>query len=417
MARYESGERKKIGNKVLAPLNQAITVLPMTPLPSGATNISIIPVASGVRNIYIPKDNELFPIGSLVAGETSSSNLDYIPVSTTVETQIPISSYPKLENMLPRGYSELTYYVGTNPNFPPYTWVCITPTKFISFHYLYNIITIFDKTSFPNSPTTKASPTPINGIIISAFGNNILSALSVGTNSGIYSSDLNTFTAFSFPITGQYQKLIFNGTVFCATTYVGSVSYAYTSNNGTTYTQTKNFGNLGEMLLAASPNGLICAVQKTGTKVFISSDNGENFIEYSLPISNTWNGLVWNFTNNQFALIGNTYSCVSTHGQTWVASSHSSISFPSAASSLAGLFFFYNLQLWMGKTIPLYTRATTNQMASNFVNIDIKAESNDILYSYILGNYSYIGKITFSNNLAVFPIAPPAGQQYFLKGK
>jgi len=416
--RYSSGERKKTDFKIVAPLNNIINVLPMMSINGGA-NIPGLPMDRRLKPVSIPKESDLIPIGSIMSATTSSSNVDYIPISTSEKTSISTQNYPKLENYLPTSYVNTSYFLGSSGEY----YICNTPTKHILFRLNSTNIIVFDADSFPESPLTKTSPITINQRVVSAYGNGALSALEINSNRGIVSSDLNTFTSFTFPISGGNNKLIFNGTVFCVTTYSASVSYAYTSSNGSTYTQRKNFGNLGEMILSSSPSGLICAVQKTGTKAFVSSDNGINFIEYALPFSNTWNGLTWDVRNNQFVLLGNTYSCTSNTGTNWISFSHSGISVDNSiiASVNQGIFFFFEYNLWCGKTIPNYTYATHDNPIpiTLFFSIDIVSGNNFLLH---LKGISYTGlfldKISFTENLDILPIsAPYIGTQYFIRGK
>ncbi len=434
MARYESGERKKIGNKVLAPLNQQImTVLPMMPLPNGATNISTIPVASGVKFIGIPKDSELFPIGSLVSASTSSNNSDYIPISTSTTNLISTQNFPLLEPILANNYSSSSYtalgYLYQSAT-SKRCYVFIAGSKYLIFVTGTATVAVFNDTEFPSNPTNKTLPFTLNEgdyvFIEGAYGNGFLSVLESNTNRGIVSSDLNTFTQFTFPVTNQgHVQMIFNGTVFCVTTSVSSVSYLYTSSNGQTYTQRNNFGNLGRIYLASSPNGLIVAVPNSGTKVFISSDNGVNLVEYVLPVSNTWLGVTWDIVNNQFILIGVNYTLTSSDGVSWIAYGYNSISYSptNVVSTTKGIAFGLNGNnynsgnVWMGKAPCLYT-----VLDDVWPIHHLQSNGNILLYArrYVANSYGWLDvrKLVFSETELKQPaITSSAGTQYFLRGK
>lgn len=435
MARHDSGERKKASSTLKVKYGQIIYV---TPGASIGTNYSPYPIASGIKYTVQNAFNELNPIGSYILSINGFSNADLVAVSTSSASFITISNYPLLQAYLPPRQTSITYSFATTTTH--YEWLyCAAVDKWVQFISGSTTINVFTGSTWPSSPVAKTSPFTMGAAasvypcVVSTYGNGKLVALNrngAGTsNLGMVSSDLSTFTQFTFPATGSYPNITWNGTVYCASMYVSSVSYVYTSSNGTTFTQTANLGNLGEVLLASSTAGVIAAVQQNGSAFYISTNNGTTFTSITLPVSSSWSDICYDALNNQFALVSSNYIClISTAG---VVTAYYSVSFPSAPrirSVDQGLVIGYNT----GGSVLLFSRdgkswgmlySSRKDIGSYYTYFyNVYSDGTNIIFRYrrnASSDYFDSDKVVLSTTeLEIQPIsAPVSGTQYFLRGK
>lgn len=443
MARYESGERKKLSNTLKAKYPQVIPVLPLSGIGSPTGKYTY----QDVMYSQISAGDELQPIGSVLNELPTFSNQDFITIDTST-TYITSANYPRISSFLPpRQTSVDAVYLGNSS--------CNNMSGFVPISSLNKIISItggsatigiYDNSNFPNTFVAKTSPFAFSATSLSfknpcsgAYGVGKLCILNryTGTSGalGLISSDLNTFTQFTFPVSGLYQNLIHNGTNFIATTYASNVSYIYTSADAQTFTQRKNLGNLGEVLLTSNDSGVICAVPTTGTNVFISTDNGLNFTNYPLPISATWVGLCWSSLLQNFYLVSSDGKIAySTNGNTWIYYSLGLINYSTITGIIStdqGLVINFiisspaivNLFSRNGfNWVSLFDSKATNSSMTPFSLINL---GSSFLFHYIYYNGSnYMAntrKVSLSSTeLEIMPITAPTNgttTKWFIRGR